>query len=150
MSEHTSAPHTISVVGAVFTRMNGDGVREVLAFRRGPGRDGAGLWEFAGGKIEPGETPEQALAREVHEELGIHVVVGELLIATQVWVEIREVFVNLSCFFVTPLAELPTSSTDHDEMRWVPVHDLHTLKWIAPDVPAVEALQRTSQRCSAR
>lgn len=50
-----------------------DAERRVLLQQRAPGRSMAGLWEFPGGKVEPGEAPEAALARELHEELGIHV-----------------------------------------------------------------------------
>ncbi len=54
----------------------------VLLARRGPGRNLAGKWEFPGGKVEPGETPEESLARELEEELAIRTRVGELLCRT--------------------------------------------------------------------
>jgi 8-oxo-dGTP diphosphatase len=137
---------TLRVVGAVFTREHPDtGKPEVLAFRRAPHKDAAGLWEFAGGKIEPGETPEQALTREIEEELGVEVTVDEHLHTSEVWVADRSRHVTLSCFFVTALGAMPTESTDHDEMRWMPISQLHTLTWIAPDVPVVEALQARLQ-----
>lgn len=140
-------PSTMFVVGAVFTEPAAaslDAVNEhtrVLAFRRGPGRDAAGLWEFAGGKLEPGETPEQALVREIREELNIDVLIGDHVLTSEVWVAARERHVTLTCYLVTAATELPSSSTDHDEMRWMPVPELHTLDWIAPDVPVVEVLQ---------
>ncbi|GAB1594503.1 Nudix family hydrolase [Lysobacter claricitrinus] len=70
------AKRSIHVVAGVIRDVRG----RVLLARRTEGRDLAGLWEFPGGKCEPGETPEQALARELHEELGIDVRVGVPLI----------------------------------------------------------------------
>lgn len=143
----TSSSQTLHVVGGVFTDPTVTELDQltsavrILAFRRSPGKDAAGLWEFAGGKIEPGETPEQALIREIQEELDIDVVIGERILTSEVWVAARERHVTLTCFLVHPLSELPVSSTDHDELRWMPVTELHSLDWIAPDVPVVEELQ---------
>ena len=66
---------TMVVVAAALV----DAERRVLLQQRAPGRSMAGLWEFPGGKVEPGETPESALARELHEELGIHVAEAALV-----------------------------------------------------------------------
>jgi len=70
-------PDRVEVMAAAITDARG----RVLLARRTEGRDLAGLWEFPGGKREPGESPEQALVRELHEELGIEVEVGAPLIA---------------------------------------------------------------------
>lgn len=69
MPNFTSATALLPVVAAALCRADGS----VLLQQRPPGKQLAGLWEFPGGKIEPGETPEQALVRELHEELGITV-----------------------------------------------------------------------------
>lgn len=141
-------PQTLHVVGAVFTDPPATQLSEltsdtrVLAFRRAPSKDAAGQWEFAGGKIDPGETPGVALVREIQEELNIDVRVGECVLVSEVWVEARQRQVTLTCSLVHPLGPLPTTSTDHDELRWMPVTELHTLEWIAPDVPVVERLQQ--------
>ncbi len=66
---------TMVVVAAALV----DAERRVLLQQRAPGRSMAGLWEFPGGKVEPGETPESALARELHEELGIRVAEAALV-----------------------------------------------------------------------
>ncbi|TIH29289.1 NUDIX domain-containing protein [Subtercola vilae] len=63
------------VVGAVITY-----AEKVLCCRRAPGKASAGLWEFPGGKVEAGETPEQALAREIQEEVGVPILVGDLVL----------------------------------------------------------------------
>lgn len=67
-------PHELQVVAAVIAREGA-----VLACRRNPERSFGGKWEFPGGKLEPGESPSDALAREIHEELGVRVEVGEEL-----------------------------------------------------------------------
>lgn len=140
----------IDVVGAVFTRETGTNLgspagassgvtNEVLAFRRAAHKSEAGEWEFAGGKVEPGESASAALTREIAEELGVAITVGEAVATSETVVAGQ--LVRLTCYFVTVAGEHPARSTDHDELRWMPVSELHTLNWLAPDVPIVEALQ---------
>lgn len=131
---------SLAVVGAVFFDTDCESsLRRVLAFRRGPNKVASGLWEFAGGKIEPGESAEQAIVREVREELNVDVtVLAEILTSTTV---VNDISVTITCFEVATVGDLPDSSTDHDELRWMPIEELHTLEWIAPDVPVVAALQ---------
>lgn len=142
----------IDVVGAVFTREAGassgapagasSGITtEVLAFRRAAHKSEAGGWEFAGGKVEPGEEASAALTREIAEELGVEIAVGERVASSETVVAGQ--LVRLTCYFVTAASEHPARSTDHDELQWMPVSELHTLNWLAPDVPIVEELQRT-------
>ncbi|MFC0681737.1 (deoxy)nucleoside triphosphate pyrophosphohydrolase [Lysobacter korlensis] len=121
------------VVAAVITQ-NG----RILACRRAPGRAAAGKWEFPGGKVDPDESPEAALAREIQEELGVEVEIGALLHRASTLV--GNTVIDLSCFQAWPTGELPHRSTDHDELRWVPVNELRALDWAEPDIPAVEAL----------
>ncbi|UKF30274.1 (deoxy)nucleoside triphosphate pyrophosphohydrolase [Clavibacter phaseoli] len=123
----------LEVVAAVLIR---DG--RALACRRAAHKPGAGTWEFPGGKVERGETPEAALAREIHEELGVDVTVGALVDRSEVPVGDR--VIDLACYRADPVGPLPTSSTDHDELRWVPLADLGDLSWSAPDLPAVRRL----------
>lgn len=124
---------TIEVVAGVAT--DGD---TVFACRRSPERSAGGRWEFPGGKIEPGETPEQALARELREELAAEVVVGPLLDRSVVTV--GELQVDLSCYAVSFRGEPPVSSTDHDRLRWVARTELAELDWASPDLPMVRIL----------
>jgi 8-oxo-dGTP diphosphatase len=123
----------ISVVGAVFVRGNA-----VLAFRRAPGKADQGKWEFPGGKIEPGETPPEALRRELVEELSVEVTVGHMISHSVTLVHGRSI--ELTTYEVAPHEEYPTHSTDHDEIRWLEPGELESVGWAQPDLPTVTEL----------
>ncbi len=93
----------------------------VLIARRAPERYIPGLWEFPGGKLEPDESPEACLARELMEELGIEVMVGELLTAVHhTYERYRIVLLAYRCFLSSPRPEAPKALTDeHDRVEWV-------------------------------
>jgi mutator protein MutT len=117
----------IRVVGAVIER---DGA--VLMARRPPGRRHAGLWEFPGGKVEPGEDDPTALSRELLEELAAPCVVGDLV------AEGGDDRVVLACYRVRLLAApIPLF---HDQIAWVPLTDLRSLQTPPADQAAVQAL----------
>lgn len=124
---------TIQVVAGVASQ--GD---TVLACRRAPGRASGGLWEFPGGKVEPGEQPQDALTRELREELDADVAVGVLLDRSAVVV--GELVIDLACYEVTFHGAPPTHSTDHDDLRWVTREQLGELDWATPDLPMVRRL----------
>jgi 8-oxo-dGTP diphosphatase len=123
----------MQVVAAVFT----EGER-VLACRRREHLQAGGRWEFPGGKLEAGETPDAALAREIAEELGVEIEVGDLLDSTTSIVDGVEI--TLSCYFVRVVSETPQFSTDHDELGWFERERLMWLNWAEPDLPAVRKL----------
>ncbi|AGF72176.1 (deoxy)nucleoside triphosphate pyrophosphohydrolase [Corynebacterium halotolerans] len=122
----------INVTGAVLT--DGD---KVLAARRGAGKALAGFWEFPGGKIEAGETPEESLARELEEELLCQATVGEYVTTTEHEYDFG--IVILSTYFCTLLEGEP-QLTEHEEIRWVPANELKNLEWAPADIPAVELI----------
>jgi 8-oxo-dGTP diphosphatase len=132
----------LEVVAAVLIH---DG--RALACRRAPHVTGAGTWEFPGGKVEAGERPEAALVREIREELGLDVTVGALVDRSEV--PVGERVIDLACYLADPVGPLPTTSTDHDELRWVPLADLGALAWSAPDLPAVRRLVLRAQHPDA-
>lgn len=123
----------IDVVAAVIERDN-----EILACRRRPEKAAGGKWEFPGGKLEPGETNEEALVREIQEELGVSVEVTSIFRTDDTIV--GENVIRLICLFARLTGDAPTRSADHDELRWVARPDLPDLDWAAPDLPAVAQL----------
>lgn len=127
----------IDVVGAVLTRDT-----TVLAAQRGPSMALAGHWEFPGGKIEPGESPQEALVRELREELLCDIVVGEHVETTSHEYDFG--VVTLTTFFATLESGEPRA-TEHSELRWIPVQDLPGVEWAPADVPAVEHVIRALQ-----
>ena len=123
----------IDVVGAVIVK---DGA--VLCARRGPGSQMAGMWEFPGGKIEPGETPQQALVREIEEELHCHVVVGDEVESTVH--EYDFAVITLTTYYCELEAGTP-ELTEHAEFVWLPPESLLSLEWAPADIPAVERIR---------
>lgn len=109
----------------------------VFAARRGPGRPLDGLWEFPGGKLEPAETPSQALVREIQEELGCTVQVGEHLVDTEHAYDYG--LVALSTYRCTIVDGEP-QLIEHSEARWVATEDLTQLDWAPADLPTVAFL----------
>lgn len=127
----------IEVVAAVIEH---DGL--VLACRRRPEKAAGGKWEFPGGKVELGETDAEALVREIQEELGIVIEVTGPLRTDDT--EVGSNVIRLVCLRARLQGEVPTTSLDHDELRWVRRGDLAALDWAAPDLPAVAELSRSA------
>jgi 8-oxo-dGTP diphosphatase len=120
------------VVGGAVVR---DG--RLLAVRRTRPIELRGRWELPGGKVDAGETRDAALARELHEELGIRVRVDEWLPTT---VPIGEGPLRLAVALVTVTDGEP-SPVEHDAMRWLAPDELDDVDWLDPDRPFLDPLR---------
>ncbi len=125
---------TISVVGAVIIVDD-----SVLACRRAPFKSQAGLWEFPGGKVELGELPEEALRREIMEELRVPVVVERFVGAGEF--QMTDVLIRLDCYRCFLEGEIPIRSNDHDQLAWLKIHQLYKVAWAPADIPVLKAVE---------
>jgi 8-oxo-dGTP diphosphatase len=107
--------------------------------RRAPNEKLAGAWEFCGGKVDPGETPEECLARELYEELGIHAVIGEFF--EQTHYQYAHGDFTLRAYKVISYAGEITPAV-HDQIEWVSVDALTTYDLLPADIPIAQKLQK--------
>ena len=115
---------TIEVVAAIIIRGG-----SVFATQRGYG-DWKGWWEFPGGKIEPGESPQEALVREIREELDAEISVGELL-ETVEW-DYPDFHLTMHCFICSLLSE-SLHLNEHEAATWLNLKNLRSVKWLPAD-----------------
>ncbi|MBR5099053.1 MAG: (deoxy)nucleoside triphosphate pyrophosphohydrolase [Spirochaetales bacterium] len=98
-----------------------------------------GWWEFPGGKIEEGETPEQALIREIHEELDTTIEVGELI--SHVQYDYPEFHMDMDCFWCT-VKEGHLKLIEAEDARWLGKEDLFSVKWLPADFDVLEKIAK--------
>lgn len=126
----------MTVVAAALIDASG----RILLQQRAPGRAMAGLWEFPGGKVEPGETPERALARELDEELGIVVAPGDLSPACFASAPVGERHMILLLYLCRTWQGVP-QPLDASALRWEMVRDMRTLAMPPADAPLIDLLE---------
>ena len=109
----------------------------ILATQRGYGdyKDG---WEFPGGKIEPGETPEHAVVREIEEELGMTVAVEQHVV--DVSYDYPQFHLEMACYLCS-IAEGTPHLLEHEAARWLLPHEIDSVDWLPADVLVVDALK---------
>ena len=123
---------TIEVVAAIIVRGG-----EVFATQRGYG-EWRGWWEFPGGKIEPGECPQEALVREIREELDAEIEVGGLL-ETVEW-DYPAFHLTMHCFMCTLLSE-SMHLNEHEASAWLTRYTLDSVKWLPADAGLVDIIK---------
>lgn len=124
----------IHVVGAIIQK-NG----KILCVQRADSAVNGSDWEFPGGKIEPCETSEQTLIREVQEEIGCDIAVTQAFEHTVYAYDFANV--HLTCFLCELITGEPTLHV-HQAMKWLHPSEMQHLKWSPANLPAVEKLQK--------
>ena len=124
----------IHVVGAAII----ESARCLIA-QRGEGRAFAGAWEFPGGKVEADEAPEAALRREIHEELGVAIVVGPKLGRGEA--RDGELTIVLDVY-AARITQGEPRAHEHQALRWVAADELDALSFAPADVPVLESVRR--------
>lgn len=124
---------TIRVVAAVIRKDD-----RIFATQRGYGefKDG---WEFPGGKIEPGETPQQALVREIREELETEIRVGDLIDTIEY--DYPTFHLSMDCFWCE-IVEGSLELKEHEAAKWLDRESLYTVDWLPADVGLVEKIRK--------
>ncbi len=126
---------TIRVAAAILI----DGER-IFATQRGYG-DWKDFWEFPGGKIEPGESPEEALRREILEELDTEIAVGEKLITIEY--DYPDFHLSMDCF-LAKVTEGRLVLKEHKAARWLRKDELDSVSWLPADLTLIELLKQSA------
>ena len=127
----------IQVVGAVIVDDN----QKILCAQRPENKNLALKWEFPGGKIEAGETPVEALKRELVEEMELDISIGEKITTTEYEYDFG--IVELTTYFAKILKG-EIQLLEHVQMKWVNPADIEKLDWAPADIPAIEIIKRKS------
>ena len=128
---------TVRVVAAVIRAVNKENKPIIFATQRGYGEFKGG-WEFPGGKIESGETPQQALKREIMEELDTEIAVGELIDTIEY--DYPNFHLSMDCFWCEVIrGELILKEAE--DAKWLTKEHLADVKWLPADVTLIENIR---------
>ena len=131
---------TIRVVAAIIKAINEKGEPIIFATQRGYG-DLKGGWEFPGGKIEEGETPQEALVREIKEELETEISVGELIDTIEY--DYPTFHLSMDCFW----AEIVSGDLvlkEHEDAKWLTKLELDSVDWLPADIALIDKIKEAN------
>ena len=123
----------IEVVAAIIRDTEG----RIFATQRGYG-EWKDWWEFPGGKMEAGEKPEEALKREIREELSAEIAVDELLCTVEY--DYPKFHLTMHCYLCSLLTET-LQLNEHEAAKWLPKDELDSVKWLPADLVVIETLK---------
>lgn len=124
----------IKVVAAILKKED-----KILIAKKREGKPIAGMWEFPGGKIEEGETPEESLIRELREEMDIKIKVKEY-VGESIYDYGDGKVISLKGF-TAEIVEGDIKLTDHDEYKWVTLEEIYNYKVAPADIPLISKIQ---------
>ena len=132
---------TIHVVAAIIRDVD-----RIFATQRGYGEQKDG-WEFPGGKIEAGETPQQALVREIREELDTGITVGDYL--TTIEYDYPAFHLSMQCFWATICDGEPVLK-EHEAAKWLRAEELDSVAWLPADLTIIPLIRKELAACRGR
>ena len=128
---------SIEVVAAIITGKDATGAPTIFATQRGYG-DFAGGWEFPGGKVEPAETPEHAIVREIQEELDTTIEVDKFLVTVDY--DYPTFHLTMHCY-IAHVAEGELTLLEHSAAKWLTAETLDSVDWLPADTAILEAIR---------
>jgi 8-oxo-dGTP diphosphatase len=125
----------LQVVGAAITQGH-----RCLVAQRGPHGSMAGKWEFPGGKVEPGESPAAAVAREIAEELGLQITIGPFLANGAATIGHHLISLDIYAATITPGTTTTVALREHAQFTWATADQLANFDWAEADVPCLASV----------
>ncbi|KIR03958.1 Mutator mutT protein (7,8-dihydro-8-oxoguanine-triphosphatase) [Lachnospiraceae bacterium TWA4] len=129
---------TIKVVAAVIKSTNKDNTPIIFATQRGYG-DLKGGWEFPGGKVELGETPQEALKREIMEELDTEISVHDLIDTIEY--DYPTFHLSMNCFWCE-IIKGDLTLKEHEAAKWLTKSELNSVKWLPADITLIDKIAK--------